>query len=274
MEPDAISQPVPMTFIACLHAQLQNARKAAAEGATSAASSAASTLSLPSGAAPPPSGAGAAVAGGAAAAHSACPPRVMIAGGERSGKFVPRFLNHESSPQRSPSHFASGKSSIAKILANYAVRMDQKPVRHTSFQLLLPPISVTRAQIFVDLDCSGGVSNVPGSIGASTMARVIPPVSAAVSQPWHRTPLAFFVAHEQPDKNPDAVLNAVTCVDSSVWYSAFGLTTDRYMGIAIKNRLAALLVSLALRVPTHFLVLFGKLAIWCVNCVLFNLSGD
>jgi hypothetical protein len=75
------------------------------------------------------------------------------------------------------------------------------------------------------------------------MARVIPPVSSAVSQPWHRTPLAFFVAHEQPDKNPDAVLNAVTCVDSSVWYSAFGLTTDRYMGIAIKNRLAALQVN-------------------------------
>lgn len=96
--------------------------------------------------------------------------------------------------------------------------MDQKPVRRTSLQRHLPSVPVTPVQIFVDLDCSGGLSNVPGSISASTMARVIPPVSSGVSQPWHRTPLAFFVAHEQPDKNPDAVLSAVTCVDSSVFY--------------------------------------------------------
>jgi hypothetical protein len=143
----------------------------------------------------------------------------MIAGGERSGKPVlPPLWNHEPFPQQSPSHFVSGKSSIAKILANYAVRMDQKPVRRTSLQRHLQPVPVTPVQIFVDLDCSGGLSNVPGSISASTMARVIPPVSSGVSQPWHRTPLAFFVAHEQPDKNPDAVLSAVTCVDSSVFY--------------------------------------------------------
>jgi hypothetical protein len=66
--------------------------------------------------------------------------------------------------------------------------------------------------MLVDLDCSGGLSNIPGSIGAATMTRVIPPVSSGVSQPWHRSPLAFFVAHEKPDVDPDAFLKAVTCV--------------------------------------------------------------
>jgi hypothetical protein len=69
---------------------------------------------------------------------------------------------------------------------------------------------VTLEQLLVDLDCAGGLSNIPGSIGAATMTRVIPPVSSWVSQPWHRSPLAFYVAHEKPDSDPDAFLNAVT----------------------------------------------------------------
>ena len=56
VSPDAISQPVPMTFVACLHAQLQNAREAAAAAAEASAP------------APRP-----------------LPPRIMIAGGEKSG---------------------------------------------------------------------------------------------------------------------------------------------------------------------------------------------
>ena len=103
-----------------------------------------------------------------------------------------------------------GKSSLAKILGNYAVRLGQKPVRSSRMFLC---IFLTFEQLLVDLDCAGGLSNIPGSICAATMTRVIPPVSSWVSQPWHRAPLAFFVAHEKPDSDPDAFLNAVTCVE-------------------------------------------------------------
>jgi len=98
----------------------------------------------------------------------------------------------------------SGKSSLSKTLANYAVRLGHKP-------------------LLVDIDCAGGMSNVPGSICAGTMTRVIPPTSSGVSQPWHRGSLAFYVAHDKPDADPDAFLKAVT-----------------YLGVAIDKRVAAL----------------------------------
>ena len=95
-------------------------------------------------------------------------------------------------------------------MGNYAVRLGQKPVR--SSRLFWCTFLIFE-QLLVDLDCAGGLSNIPGSICAATMTRVIPPVSSWVSQPWHRAPLAFFVAHEKPDSDPDAFLNAVTCVE-------------------------------------------------------------
>ncbi len=115
--------------------------------------------------------------------------------------------------------FHPGKSSIAKILANYAVRFDQKPVCfiHSPSHCT----SLTHNQLLVDLDCAGGLSNVPGSIGVASMARVIPPVSSGVSQPWHRAQLAFYVAHEKPDTNPDAFLNAVTYVANHFFQNCF-----------------------------------------------------
>jgi hypothetical protein len=70
------------------------------------------------------------------------PPRIMIAGGEKSGKHMPAhvvilfvFLPSSScEPLQNgecfllSANFLSGKSSIAKILGNYAVRIGQKPV--------------------------------------------------------------------------------------------------------------------------------------------------
>lgn len=128
-----------MTFIACLHAQLQSAR----ESARAAAESAASTLtavpafsSLNQCRPLPPN---AAAVGFPSRVN---PPRVMIAGGEKSGKCslaskTPRmcqtrslFFKHRFHfPNSINANFSSGKSAVAKILANYAVRMDQKPVR-------------------------------------------------------------------------------------------------------------------------------------------------
>ena len=97
---------VPMTFIACLHAQLQNAREAAA-----AAAAAAATAAAP-----------AAIAGPS-------PPRIMIAGGEKSGF----FLSIKTGPQTTRLHIQhpphpqfAGKSSLSKTLANYAVRLGHK----------------------------------------------------------------------------------------------------------------------------------------------------
>ena len=63
VEPDAISQPVPMSFMACLHAQAQQAREAAAAPATAAAAA-------------------------SAPAARPRPPRIMIAGGEKSGACI------------------------------------------------------------------------------------------------------------------------------------------------------------------------------------------
>ncbi len=141
VQPDAISQPVPMTFIACLHAQLQSAResaRAAAEGATSTLSAVPAFPSLnPAMSGPPPPNAAAVVS-----PSRVNPPRVMIAGGEKSGKCsltskIPTmrqtqslFFKHRFHfPISINANFSSGKSAVAKILANYAVRMDQKPVR-------------------------------------------------------------------------------------------------------------------------------------------------
>jgi hypothetical protein len=113
---------MPMSFVACLHAQAQQARDAAvtASLAPLAASAAAPTFSA-----------------------RPLPPRIMIAGGEKSGKCMLvhaeiRFVFHPSSsyePLQNAECFllcanvVSGKSSIAKILGNYAVRIGQKPVR-------------------------------------------------------------------------------------------------------------------------------------------------
>ena len=72
VEPDAISQPMPMSFVVCLHAQLQQAREsaAAAVAATQAPiSTARATLTQPR------------------------PPRIMIAGGEKSGE-ISKHLSH------------------------------------------------------------------------------------------------------------------------------------------------------------------------------------
>jgi hypothetical protein len=103
VEPDAISQPVPMSFVACLHATAQHVREAAA-------------------AVPAP-------------AARTRPPRIMIAGAEKSGErpSLPRRsrprIPHNAKYILSAADSFSGKTSIAKILGNYAVRLGQKPVR-------------------------------------------------------------------------------------------------------------------------------------------------
>lgn len=129
-------------------------------------------------------------------------------------------------------------------MGNYAVRLGQKPVRSSRLFLC---IFLTFEQLLVDLDCAGGLSNIPGSICAATMTRVIPPVSSWVSQPWHRAPLAFFVAHEKPDSDPDSFLNAVTCVEK-ITVISFAISFEnvlfcRYLGLSIQKRVTALQAS-------------------------------
>jgi hypothetical protein len=108
---------VPMTFIACLHAQLQNAREAAA------AAAAATTAAAP-----------AAIAGPS-------PPRIMIAGGEKSGF----FLSVKTGPQTTRPHIQhpphpqfAGKSSLSKTLANYAVRLGHKVRASVGASVVIP----------------------------------------------------------------------------------------------------------------------------------------
>ena len=75
VEPDAISQPMPMSFVVCLHAQLQQARESAAAAAAAVAATQAPTISAP------------------ATPTQPRPPRIMIAGGEKSGE-ISKHLSH------------------------------------------------------------------------------------------------------------------------------------------------------------------------------------
>ncbi|KAJ1722280.1 Cleavage polyadenylation factor subunit clp1 [Coemansia erecta] len=84
----------------------------------------------------------------------------------------------------------SGKTSLARLLLNYAVRMDQKP-------------------LFVDLDTAGASMTVPGTVSVTPVTKTIDIedgfmgyiTSAAVSRPVD-LPLVWQYGHELPSDNP------------------------------------------------------------------------
>ncbi|KAJ2783337.1 Cleavage polyadenylation factor subunit clp1 [Coemansia interrupta] len=84
----------------------------------------------------------------------------------------------------------SGKTSLARLLLNYAVRMDQKP-------------------LFVDLDTAGSSMTVPGTVSVTPVTKTIDiedgfmgyATSAAVSRPVD-LPLVWQYGHELPSDNP------------------------------------------------------------------------
>ncbi|KAJ1901825.1 Cleavage polyadenylation factor subunit clp1 [Kickxella alabastrina] len=82
----------------------------------------------------------------------------------------------------------SGKTSLARLLVNYAVRMGERP-------------------LFVDLDPSLGSVTVPGTVSATAMGKTVDPESGFMgcatssSDGVSDVPLVLQFGHEQPDDN-------------------------------------------------------------------------
>jgi len=72
-----------------------------------------------------------------------------------------------------------GKSTLCRLLANYAVRLDRRP-------------------IYVDLDVTYGSISMPGSLGAMLIER-----PASVEEGFHQqAPLVYHYGHMTPQQNP------------------------------------------------------------------------
>ncbi|KAK3249992.1 hypothetical protein CYMTET_40604 [Cymbomonas tetramitiformis] len=75
----------------------------------------------------------------------------------------------------------SGKSSLCKLLVNYAVRQGQKP-------------------LLVDLDLGQGMITLPGTVGATAVQRPIDPVQESLLL---EAPLIYFFGQTSPKENPE-----------------------------------------------------------------------
>ena len=112
----------------------------------------------------------------------------------------------------------TGKSTLARILLNYAVRRCSS--LHPSFTFFPPLIAILTAAhhpILVDLDVGQNQITIPGTIAALPMDRPVdieelPPLSPLVPLPiftllpqqmyTHEIPLVYFYGHPSPGENP------------------------------------------------------------------------